>query len=247
MPDDDAQPQPAAATAEPLAQADHTPIPAGNPSGPGPRIHGIQAIALIALVAVVSLAIAGAGVWLRPNPTPPTPLAVNGTPSPFASAMRKAGTTTPAEPTKPVPLTSLKATGSHPLDATFSYEELSALFNAFSYTPTSTPAQLAHISLHIDAKGVLTLMNDPLQGGTTVSVTRGRVTFRNGRVVAVAPFTFVAVPSLDRTEVRQGTRDLVDFANAYLAAAPGLKVESATIGPEGVHVIGTAPDHITWP
>jgi hypothetical protein len=247
MPDDDAQPQPAAATAESPAPAEQSPIPAGKPGGSGLHIHGIRAVAALALIVLVALAIAGAEVWFQPKPKPLAPLAVNGMPTPFTSAMHKAGTTAPAEPTKPVALTSLSTTGSHRLDATFSYQELSALFNAFSYSPTSSPAQLVHISLQIDAKGVLTLMDDPQQGGTTVSATRGRVAFRNGRVIALAPFTFVTVPNLGRTAARQGTRDLVGFVNSYLAAAPGLKVESATIGPEGVHVIGTAPDRVAWP
>ncbi len=40
---------------------------------------------------------------------------------------------------------------------------------------------------------------------------------------------------------------LIDYFNAYLAAAPGLTIESASIGADGVSVTGTAPDSITFP
>ncbi len=40
---------------------------------------------------------------------------------------------------------------------------------------------------------------------------------------------------------------LVDYFNAYLSAASGLTVESASIGADGVTVTGTAPDSLTFP
>jgi hypothetical protein len=40
---------------------------------------------------------------------------------------------------------------------------------------------------------------------------------------------------------------LVMYANSILGAAPGLKVHTAIIEADGVHVTGTAPDSITYP
>ncbi len=40
---------------------------------------------------------------------------------------------------------------------------------------------------------------------------------------------------------------LLDYFNAYLAAAPGLTIESASIGADGVTVTGTAPDSLAFP
>jgi hypothetical protein len=168
----------------------------------------------------------------------------------FDSAMQKAGVTA-GYPGQPVELTSVVPTGSHPFTATFSAEELAALLNTFvyEYDVAGTRIALRNASLGSSAPGVADISASINANWSTYS---GSVTlpltFASGRVstTGVTALTAEGFPANDGQKAQAGS-GLVDYFNAYLAAAPGLTIESASIGADGVSVTGMAPDSITFP
>ncbi|MDO9175416.1 MAG: hypothetical protein Q7V62_11480, partial [Actinomycetota bacterium] len=87
------------------------------------------------------LATAALGAYLVLNqPAKVTPAEKVRTPevqSAFSSAMKKAKVGAPQAPTTPIEIATVKPVGKHRFEATFSYEELTALLAAFSHASKS--------------------------------------------------------------------------------------------------------------
>jgi len=168
----------------------------------------------------------------------------------YESAMEKAGVTA-SYPEQPVELTSVTPAGSHPFTATFSPEEVAALANTFSYEydVAGTRVSLRNVALSSPAIGVADITAKVTANGSTYSgsVTMP-LTYADGRIdsTGVTALSVEGIPGNDAQKAQAGGA-LVDYFNAYLAAAPGLTIESASIGADGVAVTGTAPDSITFP
>ncbi len=168
----------------------------------------------------------------------------------FESAMRKAGVDA-AYPGSPVDITAVTAEGSHPFSATFTAEEIAALLNAFRFESDSagTRIMMERVRADIPAAGTGHLKAAVSVNGATYS---GSVTlpltFENGRVRSpgVTELTVEGIPANDGQKGQVGGA-LVEYSNAFLAAAPRLTVQSAAITPEGVAVTGVAPDSLSYP
>jgi hypothetical protein len=247
----DTVPSASTATAEPPAP------PAGPPgtgmatSGPGPKRGRGCLIAVIALVVLVVILVLAALVWMHSAASVPTPVTTGPAAlSAFASVMHKAGVKAPAQPTAPVELAGVKPVGSHRFDATFTFAQLELLANVFSHTVTirNTPVSLSKVTVTAGDTDGIALAGDVSAGPMTYS---GRVSgvaaFENGRIVAPNPLSVsVAGLPIGGAQGKQVTALLLAYTNGYLAAAPGLKIDSATLTADGVHAIGTAPDSISW-
>ena len=85
-------------------------------------------------------------------------------------------------------------------------------------------------------------------GGSTYSgQVTGPVEFKVGQVATAGPLDIQAEGfPVTGAQGDQATQMLIAYMNAYLGAAPGLKVATATLTADGVHVTGTAPDTISW-
>ena len=228
--------------------------PATGVAAPGPG-HNRGRGCLIAgvLVAVVVLLALGGLVWwaaLQPGASTtsgPTVGSAADT-SAFGSAMRKAGVKAPPAPTSPVPLTSVKPLGSHPFDATFTFEELAAVLRAFSYTPKSATSIRLRVDALSQTGGDLRLDGEVTAAGSSYGgYVQGPVRFVGGKIVPDGSFTANAGGiSVGGAQAAQAAGILLEYLNRFLAAAPGLKVSSAAVVTGGVHVTGTAPDSISW-
>jgi hypothetical protein len=177
-------------------------------------------------------------------PTPP------GQATPFASAMKKAGVKSPDAPANPVDLATINAVGSHQFDATFTFDELAALMNAFPHTVNAggMEVSLTNVSLASGGGNAVDLRGKISGGGNSYS---GRVTgpvaVQAGQIVTTGQLAVTAEGfSLGGSQADQATQLLLAYANGYLAAAPGLKVSTALVTTDGVVVTGTAPDSISW-
>ena len=201
---------------------------------------------------LVALLIVGGLAWLIWSQRSPQSAASTSkaNASAFASAMKKAGVSAPADPASPVDLATVTAQGSHRFDATFTGEELSALMNSFPHAVTvgNAPMSLSDVTIQIDESGVMTLSGHvSSQGNSYSGQASGEVAFEGGEVVAPTPLTVSAEGfTLNGNQAQQATQLLLAYANGYLAAAPGLTIATATPTPSGVHATGTAPDSISW-
>ena len=159
---------PATALAEPPAPPPTTPpgaIAAGTPKPRGSRTGVIAAIVLSILAFVLLVVVVVIVTRSRGGSTGGT---VNLTA--YESAMQKAGGTAPY-PGKPVDLTSVKASGSHPFTATFTADEIAALLNTFPYEYDSAGMKLSlrNVALTVPAAGTARLAASvTLNGGTYV-------------------------------------------------------------------------------
>jgi len=169
----------------------------------------------------------------------------------FASAMKKAGVDAAYPPGAPIELTTVRATGGHPFSATFTGEELSALLATFSYTYTAngSSATLDRADISVVTTGTLAL-----NGGVTVdgksysAVVEAPVTMRFGTVTSPgATVATVEGFNLKGDQLDQLTSAVLDYVNAYLSAAPGLRIGSARVTGDAVVVTGTAPDRLDYP
>jgi len=169
----------------------------------------------------------------------------------FASAMKKAGVTATYPAPAPVELTTVVAKGSHPFTATFTPEEIGALLDTFSYTASvaGTEISLSRATVAFPAPSTIQLDAVVSANGSSYS---GSVTaptvFANGQVKSTGA-TNVTVEGIGANDAQksQATDGLVMYANSLLTAAPGLKVDSASIQADGLHVSGTAPDSLSYP
>jgi len=165
--------------------------------------------------------------------------------------MEKAGVEAAFPANAPVELASIEASGSHPFSATFTGEELTALLSAFSYdfTAEGVTVTLDRADISVISTGTM-----GLNGGVTVdgksysAVVEGPVTMRFGTVESPgATSATVEGFSLGGSQLDQATDAVLRYVNAYLSAAPGLKVGSARVTGDGVVVTGTAPDKLDYP
>jgi hypothetical protein len=207
---------------------------------------------IAAIIVTILVVVAGvAGVLLvrqRANSLGiPTP---QGQTTPFASAMKKAGVKSPDAPASPVDLASINAVGSHQFDATFTFDELAALMNAFPHTVSAggTEVSLTNVALASGGGNAVDLRGKVSGGGNSYS---GRVTgpvaVQAGQIVTTGQLAITAEGfNLGGSQAEQATQLLLSYANGYLAAAPGLKVGTALVTADGVVVTGTAPNSISW-
>jgi len=168
----------------------------------------------------------------------------------FASAMKKAAVKA-TYPPAPVALDSLKVTGSHPFDATFTPGEISALMNAYTLT---VPVQgndvvLSKVTVSFPAPETAALAGTVAVSGSTYSGSvTGPLVFGNGALSSTGATDVQAEGfAVSGAQAQQVTAVVLRYLNGYVAAAPGLKIESATISADGAHVTGTAPDAIATP
>lgn len=165
------------------------------------------------------------------------------------SAMRKAGVEA-VYPESPVRLDSLEPGGGrHSFDATFSGPELAALMNSYPL-PRKTPngeASLTGVILRFSADGAAHVSARGRVGGDSYSIAiDAPVAWQRGRIVSEgrASATVEGFP-VPQSRIRQARALVLDYVNGYVAAAPGLEVESAEIESDGsVRVRGTAPGRL---
>ena len=252
MPESDAH-SPSVATAEP-PQPPAAPPKTGtgmpDPDRPGRKLSWGCLIALSVFLVLVLVPGLGALTWWRLNTTKPTHVVAPKQLGAFASVMAKAGVKAPAEPKAAVELTSVKPVGSHHFEANVTFGELNALLGAFSHAVTvrGAPVTLSNATLSAADKGGVALDGNVSAAGASYSGTvTGSVAFVGGRIVTPNGLAVSAagIP-IGGAQGKQVARVILDYANGYLAAAPGLKVESATVTATGVHVTGAAPDSISW-
>lgn len=168
----------------------------------------------------------------------------------WRSALKKAGTT--AEwPGGPVPLDQVEATGSHPFEARFTAAEITALLNVFTRDATvqGTPIALRKATITFPAQDTVRLDGNVIVDGNSFgAVVDAPATYANGQVQSsgITSARSMGVSADEKTRA-MATTALLEYVNEYLAAAPGLVVESARIVPGGVVVSGTAPDALKLP
>ena len=244
----------ATATAAPPKPPSAPPTTATAAPGPGSGRGRGCLIAGVLAVVVVLFALGGFVWWsvLRPGAQssagPGSAIGSAADTSAFASAMRKAGVQAPAAPKSPVDLVSLKTTGGHPFQATFTFDELAALLRAFAYTPTSG------MRVHLDVRSIsqtggnVRLTGDVTASGTSYSGRiEGPVAFANGKIVPNGTFTAnTGGLTISGGQAAQAAGILIGYLNEYIGAAPGMTVGSAAVTTGGVHVTGTAPDSLSW-
>jgi len=241
---------PATATVEPPAPPAAPPA-TGTATGPRPgrrRRWVWWLVGVLALVAIIAAVVGVFALVARNHGTRGASPAASA--SAFDSAMAKAGVKATV-PTRPVELTSVSATGSHPFEADFSAEELSALINAFTYTTDVDGQKLSVTSatIEIPGDGTMALSGTVTLGENSYSGSiAGPVGFENGQVTSTGATSVSAEGfPIGGAQAQQATTALLGYVNDYLAAAPGLKIEAAQLSGTNVHVKGTAPDSITAP
>lgn len=239
------------ATAEP-PQPPGTP-PATGTATPDPnrkRGRGCAIAATLFVALLVATAALGAYFFVS-QPAQVTPAEKIGGPevrSAFSSAMEKAKVSAPQAPTKPIEIATIKPVGKHSFEATFSYEELTALLTAFSHASKSAQKAGAAVTAVEEADGGVRVSGRFSMGGMSYTGTiEGPAAFAGGKIAAdgkvSATMNGFPVPS---SQADQAAALLIRYLNGYLAAAPGLKIDSAEIAEGGIRVTGTAPDTISW-
>ena len=252
MPDSAQRPgDTAVLTAEPPATPPAPPASGTEtPDGRGPNRRWIGWVVGVLVVVLVVAGLVALVAWSLGRSGARSSGQAAAQATAFASAMKKAGVKATYPPT-PVALDSLKATGSHPFDATFTPEEISALMNAYTLT---VPVQGNHVALSKVTVGFPAPGTATLAGTVAVSTSSysgsvtGPLVFSNG-VLSSTGATDVQAEgfAVSGAQAQQVTAVLLGYLNGYLAAAPGLKIDSATITADGAHVTGTAPDAIAAP
>lgn len=238
---------PATALAEP-PKPPSTPPGAVSGATPPPRRKRTGVIVAV-VAAVIALAFVAVVVYLVTNSGSNTGSA-DSTRASFDSAMQKAGVTA-AYPGTPVAVTDVTSTGSHPFTATFTPAEVAALLNTFSYESDIAGIRIAlrNVSIGVPEPGTVEINASVTANGSTYSGSvTAPLTFSDGRVetTGVTALSAEGIPANDAQKSQVGGA-LIDYFNAFLAAAPGLSIESASIGPDGVTVTGSAPDSLTYP
>lgn len=219
-------------------------------SSESPKTSHRALIIGVSVVVVFVAIVVGTVVWaLGRSSTPRTDPAA--TRAAFASAMEKAGVEAAYPAGAPIELASIEASGSHPFSATFTGEELSALLATFSYdfTAEGTTVTLGRADISVISTGTMGLNGSVTVDGKSYSaVVEGPVTMRFGTVESPgATSATVEGFSLSGGQLDQATDAVLRYVNAYLSAAPGLKVGSARVTGDGVVVVGTAPDRLAYP
>jgi hypothetical protein len=221
-----------------------------GPSSEPPRRPHAARPWVIAGLALLVVAMAGAGVtWAIRGGAARQSGSAQGGEAAFASAMRKAGVSASA-PHSPAALTSVKPSGSHEFEATFTGAELSGLMNAFTYETTlqGMTLSLSRVAVSFAGGNTVSLSGQVNAGGSSYAGTASApVVFESGKIALAGDATIDAEGMrLGGAQAQQATDLLLSYANSYLAAAPGLRIASAQITPGGVHVKGTAPDTLSY-
>jgi hypothetical protein len=253
MPDSDSREHSAIATAEPPKPPANPPATGTASPEPDPARWRLSWGCLIALsVFLVLVLVPGLGTlaWWRLKTHPTAPPQAPRQVGAFASAMAKAGVRAPAEPTATVELTRVRATGTHSFDATFTCPELTTLMAAFSHAVTvrGAPVTVSNAILTSDGGDKIALEGEVSAAGASYSGrVSGPVAWQSGHIVAPSGLdvTAAGIP-IPGSQGQQVVKVLLAYVNGYVGAAPGLKVVSATVTGDGVHVTGTAPDSISW-
>jgi hypothetical protein len=246
-------PEPAGvATAEPPQPPGAPPVTGTATPDPNRR-RGRGCAVAAAIVFVLLLAAAALGAYfVLGQPAKVSPAEKVRTPevqSAFSSAMKKAGVSAPHAPTSPVEIATVKPIGKHSFEATFTYEELTALLAAFSHASKSAKKAGAAVTSVEKADGDGVRVNGEITiGGVSYSGTlEGTAKYSGGKIASdgeiSATMNGFPVPG---SQTDGAATLLIRYLNSYLAAAPGLKVDSARIAEDGVRVTGTAPDTISW-
>ena len=163
--------------------------------------------------------------------------------------MRKAGVSA-HEPPSPVALTAVTPTGSHSIDATFTGDELAALMNSFTYQATvqGMALSLSWVKISVGDGATLSLSGQVKTSDNAYSGTvSAPVAFTGGKVVLTGtPSVNAEGLPIGGAQAQQATAAVLEYANDYIGATPGLRIESAEVTPAGVHVKGTAPNSISY-
>jgi hypothetical protein len=214
--------------------------------------NGAVAAMVVALMAVLLL---GVVVWLvfasrgglgnKSGGGSPAMIAA------FESAMKKAGVKASYPANAPIDLTTIRATGSHPFSATFSPDEVAALMDTFSYSADVAGMQIAinRATVTFPAPGTIHLQaNVTANGGTYAGALTAPVAFSAGQVTS-SGVNELSVEGISANSAQKGqvSDALIQYANSLLSAAPGLKIDSASIQADGLHASGTAPDSLSYP
>lgn len=209
-----------------------------------PLIIGV--VVTVAFLAIVT----GAVVWALGRSGAPV-VDEAATREAFASAMRKAKVEAEYPVGAPIPLESVEPSGEHPFSAEFTAEELSALLAAFAYSAPAngSTVQLGRATVRITGPGTLGIDADVSVDDNVYSASvEGPVSYGFGSVSSPgATSARVEGVPLNETQRAQLTNAVVDYLNAYLSAAPGLRVGSIRITTDGVVVTGAAPDRLAYP
>ena len=241
-------PATATALAEPPAPPRTPGTATATPPPPKRRRWLGWVIAVICIVIVVG-GLIGVVVWARGR-SAATTSDFSVYRSGFESAMRKAGTNAPF-PSGPVELESVSATGSHSFEATFTADEITALVNVFPWTTQIQGTSVAVSGAHIGfpSAGTASLRaNVELNGSSYSGTVEGPVRYQMGAITSTGATKVVAEGiSVKGDRATQATDMLLLYLNAYVEAAPGLRVYSAQVTDSGVEVKGTAPDALTLP
>jgi hypothetical protein len=226
-----------------------TPPVTGAASSPSPkRKQWVGWVVGIVAAVIVIGALVGVVVWALGRGAHPADFSAYK--PGFDSAMVKAGTSA-TFPGAPVELSGVSATGSHPFDATFTAEEVTALVNVFPWTTDiqGTSVAVSGVTVGFPSAGTANLDAVVKVNGSSYSGTlEGPVEYQSGAIASTGATKVVAegfTVSGDRAS--QATNMLLVYLNAYLKAAPGLKVDKAAVTADGVTVSGTAPDSLTLP
>jgi hypothetical protein len=249
MPESTSDSHGSVATAEPPAQPPAPPSTGAAAPEPGPKRGGGCWLVALAIVGLVALALA-LFLWWALTRSPAPSVEPVTTSSAFESAMTRAMVKAPGEPPQPVDLSTVEARGTHSFEATFTGDELTALVNAFPHKVVVGNAQveLSNVKIAPTPEGGLSLKGTVTSGDASYSGTvSGEVAFVNSRVVANGPIAVEAegFPVPD-AQAQEASQIVLAYVNGYLAAAPGLLITAASVSPAGVHVVGLAPDSISY-
>jgi hypothetical protein len=254
---DDARADTGGPTATALAEPPQPPVvpPGANATGEAPRPRGNRVWVVVAiLAALLALALMGVVGYLAMTTLSPRSIDSSAS-SPaaqaaFESAMSKAGVKA-QPPAQPVAIDSVQASGSHTFSATFTPEEMAALVNNFPYASSlaGVDIALAGVTLAIPEAGSVKLSAEvSVNNGTHSGSVTAPAAFSNGLITSpgATSITVDGIPTsgAQKTQVSDA---LLRYFNAYLVAAPGLHIDTASIGADGFTVTGTAPDSLTYP
>jgi hypothetical protein len=168
----------------------------------------------------------------------------------WESAMRKAGVEA-TFPDGPVDISQVRATGTQPLDATFTAEEVAALLSVYRYEArvSGQTAATGDIEVSFPEDGVAELdMVLYWDGSRYRAKAVAPLAYQGGTITSPGLTSLrVAGFSVSGSNKEQASDGIIDYLNRYLGAAPGLTVEEAAITTDGLAVKGTVPESIEHP
>lgn len=241
-------PATATAVAEPPRPPGAPPTAATGASPAPKRKRWLAWVVGVVITLLVVGALAGVVVWaLGRNKTAPVFSAYRAD---FDSAMAKTKTQA-TFPNAPVELTRVSASGSHPFEATFTAQEVTALVNVFQSTSDIQGSSVAvsGVSIGFPSAGTANLRARVKVDGSSYSGSlQAPVEYQSGLITSTGATKVLAegIP-VGGDRAKQATELLLVYLNAYLDAAPGLQVETAAVTADGARVSGTAPDSISTP